>query len=136
MQLELLAGRGEGEHPIVELLEGGARGQQAQPDGDAGDVRVDGNLAQAEREQEDAGGGLSPDARQCGELLARLRERHRGQVLERNLAGAVSGDLPEDRLDALDLTLEMPPGRIASSTSESGASRTSAHEEKRSRRPR
>ena len=35
-----------------------------------------------------------------------------------------------------DLTFEMPPGRIASSISSTGASRTASHASKRSRRRR
>ena len=64
MQLELLAGRREREHLVVELLERRARAEQAQARADARDVRVDRDVAQPEGEQQHAGGGLAPDAGQ------------------------------------------------------------------------
>jgi hypothetical protein len=72
VQFELGAGRSEGEHLIVELLERRARAQQSEACGDAGDVRVDRHLAQAVAEEEDAGGRLSSDAGERAERVAAL----------------------------------------------------------------
>ena len=66
-------------------------------------------------EQQDAGGGLAADARQREQEVA---------VLEVSSSTAPGG--AQDRLDRCDLTFEMPPGRIASSTSSLGASRTAS----------
>jgi hypothetical protein len=71
VQLELLAGRGQREHLIVQLAERRARAQQMQPHADARDVRVHGHVAQPVSEQQHARGGLATHARQRRQVPAR-----------------------------------------------------------------
>ena len=66
----------------MKLLEGGAGGEQVQTGGDARDVRVDGHVAPAEREQQDARGGLSTDAGKCKETIAGLLDRDLREAVE------------------------------------------------------
>ncbi len=72
VQLELLAGRRQREHLIVQLLERRAGAQQAQAHAHPRDVRIDGHVAQSVREQQHARGRLAPDAGQRDEVVASL----------------------------------------------------------------
>ena len=125
VELQLLPARGDREHLVVHLLERRLLAEQAEAPADARDVRVDRDLALPVGEQEHAGGGLAADAGQR-EQEARGRPR----------CGPSSGSRASARRIAwmrCDLTFEMPPGRIASSTSSSGASRTASQLPKRRR---
>ena len=95
---------------------------------DARDVGVDRHVAHPEREQQHAGGGLAPDARQRAQVLLRLRApaARASQSSDSSRSGAVSVIARRIDLIRADLTFEIPPGRIASSISSTGASRTSA----------
>ena len=88
---------------------------------DARDVRVDRDVVQAVGEQQHARGRLAPDARQRDEVVARLGERHARQPVQRELdrPGPAGRRVIARRIAWMraDLTFEMPPGRIASSTS-------------------
>src|SRR5947209_13988280 len=57
VELELLAGRGEREHLVVELVEAGARGEEVQAGADARDVRVHRDVAPPDGEEQHARGG-------------------------------------------------------------------------------
>ena len=126
VQLELLPGRREREHLVVQALERRAGLQQVQARADARDVRVDGHVAQAVGEQQHAGGCLAPDAGQRDEVVARLVSGARGsQSSESSCGGSrgIVGDRAQDRLDAhgLDLgdaagadrLLDLGDGRVA-----------------------
>jgi hypothetical protein len=89
VQLELLARRGQREHLVVQLDERRARAQQVKARPHTRDVRVDRHFAAPEREQEHAGGGLAPDARQRDEDRAGTLERRRREPVERRLAALV-----------------------------------------------
>ncbi len=71
VQLELLAGRREREHLVVQLSNGAPACSRPQPHADTRDVRVDGHVTQAVGEQQHARGGLAPDAGQRDEVVAR-----------------------------------------------------------------
>ena len=113
----------------------GARGpQQPEPRADARDVRVDRDVAQAEAEQEHARGGLAARRPAARTARSRLRPRSRASRIQSRLSGS-----PIARRIAwmrTDLTFEIPPGRIASSTSAVGASRTASHDDAGRRRRR
>ena len=92
---------------------------------DARDVGVDRHVAQPEGEQQHAGRGLAAHAGQRDEVVARLG----APAASRSHASVGSGpaSAAQDLLDARGLRpCEMPPGRIASSTSSTGASRTAS----------
>ena len=90
---------------------------------DARHVRVDRHVAQAEGEQQHAGGGLAPDARQRAEVRLRLLRPARRASTSSSSGSPIARRIAWIRAD---FTFEMPPGRIASSTSSSGASRTAS----------
>jgi hypothetical protein len=130
VQLELLAGRGEREHLVVELLERGAGAQQA-----AGASRRARRACRpapraGRSEQQHAGGRLAADA---GQRAERSRDLLGGaSAIQSRLSGSpIARRICWIRTD---LTFEMPPGRIASSTSCAGASRTASQLAKRSRK--
>ena len=125
-------------------LERRARPQQPQARAHARDVRVDRHVAQAVGEQQHARRRLAPDARASAARGSRGACAAIGasrEPVERELLPA---GLPRVRPQIArriawmraDLTFEIPPGRIASSTSASGASRTCSQLGKRSRRRR
>ena len=69
----------------MHLLKRGPGAQQTQARAHPRDVRVDGELARAEAEEQHAGRGLSPDTRERAERLAALRHRRaidRDQVVQ------------------------------------------------------
>ena len=96
----------EREHRVVQLLERRLRAQQAQARADARDVRVDRHVAQAEGEQQHAGGGLAPDARQRAEVGLRLGDRRVAHPVEVERVA----DRAQDRLDARRLHLRDAAG--------------------------
>ena len=106
MQLELGARRGELQHRVVQLVEGGLRTQQAQAGADSRDMRIDRDVAQSEREEQHAGRGLASDARQRAEVGARLGDRG---VLDPVEVQRVA-DRAQDRLDARGLHLRDAAG--------------------------
>ena len=87
MQLELLAGRGEREHLVVQLLERRPRPEQPQAHAHARDVRVNRDVVQAVGEQQHTRGGLATDAGQRGEVVAGLLDRDIREPAQRQLAG-------------------------------------------------
>ena len=132
MQLELLAAAGvSAQHLVVQLLERRAGAEQAEPRADAGDVGVDRDVAQAVGEQQHAGGGLAADAGQRAEARARLA-RPAPSRIQRQVE-VVRAAPARISLIRRDFDLQMPPGRIASSISATGASRTASQTAKRSR---
>ena len=92
VQLELLAGRCQREHLVMEQLEWGARLEQPQAHADARDVRVDGHVMQPVGEQQHAGRGLAADAGQGGEVVARLLERDVREPVLRQLGRRLFGE--------------------------------------------
>ena len=126
VELQLLAARGELEHRSC-ISSNGARREQPKPRPHPRDVGVDRHVAHPEGEQQHARGGLPPDAGQRGQVLLRLRDGHPRQPVERQLASRARSSVIARRIDLIraDLTFEIPPGRIASSISSTGASRTS-----------
>jgi len=126
VQLELLARRGELEHGVVHLLKRRAVPEQPESHPHARHVRIHRNVAHPEREQKHAGRGLAPDTGQRAEILLGLSWWSEDVSV---IAARMS-------LIRADLTFEIPPGRIAASTSSTGASRISSQRDQRSRSPR
>ena len=121
---------------VVQRVERRARaraGPRRMPD--ARDVGVDRDVAQPVGEQQHAGGGLAPDAgqRARGRPAPRRPARRQSRATGRRLGSPIASRIALIRTD---LTFEMPPGRIASSISSTGASRTASQASKRSRRRR
>jgi len=75
-------GRDESLEDLVCGLRRCPRRQQAQPVGDAKDVRIDRKGGPAQGKHEDAGRRFGADSRQRGQPGARLIQRHRGQKRE------------------------------------------------------
>src|SRR6476620_11680259 len=100
VELELLAAWGELEHRVMELLERRALAEQAEAGSDARHVRVDRDVAHAVSEQQDASGGLTADAGERDQLVARLGDGEAGEVLvERGNVDLAQDLLDPDRLD-------------------------------------
>ena len=115
VELELLARRRNGEHLVVQLLEGSAGTKQAQSRADTRDVSVNRNVGQAVGEQQDAGRRLAAHARQSAQVVAarplaapsRIHSSDRRPVaslrgaLAHRAVGAPRGvrDRRQDRLD-------------------------------------
>ena len=70
VKLEFLPARRELEHGVVELLERRTLAEQAEAGADAADVGVDGDVAHAVGEQQDARRGLATHSREGDELVA------------------------------------------------------------------
>ena len=87
-------------------------------------MRVDRQLRPVEGEQQHAGGRLASHARQALEELDRLLARRVGEEAEVEAAASRASIAPSIALIRCDLTFEMPPGRIASSISATGAAAT------------
>ena len=131
--------RGDREHRRRGAPRTAPRPEQAQPGADPRDVGVDRHVAHPEREQQHARRRLAPHARQRASDTPAPRGRLASQPVERErvVSGHLGGSAEpvaasRDRrrriaLIRADLTLEIPPGRIASSTSSTGASRTCVH---------
>jgi hypothetical protein len=116
----------------VELDEPGAVAQQTEPGADPRDVGVERNVTHPEREQERARRGLVPDPGEREQPRLGFGHRLGGEAVERDPpSGAIAVRMSRIRAD---LIIEMPPGRIASSTSATGASRTASQLGNRSRR--
>jgi hypothetical protein len=71
VQLVGVLGRGDGEHLVVRLFEGGPWPEQPQSAAHPVDVRVDRDLRASEGEEHDHGGGLPTHARKTGEEIKR-----------------------------------------------------------------
>src|SRR5581483_10404844 len=100
VQLELLAGRREREHGVMQLLKRRAGTEQPEPRPHARDMGVDRNIAHAEGEQQHAGGGLASHPRQRAEIALGVGHGALCVPAERQLAAPVTGrDLLQDRLD-------------------------------------
>ena len=110
------AGRGHREHVVVHLLERAPGAEQAQAGADARHVGVDRDVALAVGEQQHAGRRLA--ARRRAASIRKSRPRRRCVARARRASSASSSR----RISWMraDLTFEMPPGRIASSTSSIG----------------
>ena len=130
MQLVGVLGVDHPQHLVVRLVERGALAKQPEPPADPVDVGVDRDLGTVEGEDQDAGSGLSPHPGKRGQEVDRVVARRVGEPVEVGVLAAAAQDL----LDARGLGVARPPGRIASITSETGASRTSSQVSKRSRR--
>ena len=135
VQLELLAGRGDLEHRVVELLERGAGAEQRE----AACRRARRGCRPARRASRARTAART--RRSCGRRpAARSGSAARpgpsssgSQSSDSSPPGAVSVIARRIDLIRADLTFEMPPGRIASSISSTGASRTATQVGKRSR---
>src|SRR3954447_6791375 len=96
VKLELLPLRRQLERAIMKLVAPRAGAEQAEPGTDARDVRVHGDVALAEGEQQHARGRLAADAGQRGQLGAALLDRGVLEVVDARWIV----ELSEDRLDA------------------------------------
>ena len=128
MQLELLPGRREREHLVVELLERRAGAQQPQPASRRGrrgcrPGRRAARRRTAARRRRSCGPrrAARPDSRGTRSIGARAIQSSESSSAGSRGASEIARRIAWMRAD---LTFEIPPGRIASSTAGSGASRT------------
>ena len=130
VELELLAARGELEHRVVQLLERRALAEQAR----GACPRVRRACRPGRRACRRRTAARRP--RSCGRRRAARSARRGPARRSRRARWSMLGGSSSSRRIAwirADLTFEMPPGRIASSTSALGASRTAAQLPKRLR---
>jgi hypothetical protein len=102
MEGEVVAGREGGFERVGCGVGVGARGDEAQAQGDAVDVGVDGERGHVRTEKEDTGGGFAADARQAGEERDGSFATHTTQVGEIDSASIV-GERAQDGLNAVRL---------------------------------
>src|SRR6185312_13719044 len=115
MQLELLAGRGDLEQRVVQLLERRLGPEQPQPGAHSRHVRVDGHVAHPQREQQHAGGGLATDPRQRRQTTLSIGDGKLREPVQRELTSRRRvTDPAQDRLDprGLDLRDAAGPDRL------------------------
>src|ERR671910_224278 len=126
--VRLLRAVHEAQHLVVRPLEAGALGPEAEAGADAIHVRVHRHIRPSVGEQQHAGGCLAPHPGQLAEVVAGLGK---GCLL----LHARSSPSIASRICLIRTALvgASPPGRIASSTSSTGAAPTWAQDEKRSR---